>query len=100
MSGGGGGESGQAEASQIQSGSVVIRSWDETDDVRLREALERGDGKKTWSQIARDAFPDGAFGKADCQAVRCLLPLCSSFNCATLLSPPLVLTMRAGRELY
>ncbi|GAA5961968.1 hypothetical protein JCM8115_001631 [Rhodotorula mucilaginosa] len=68
MSGGGGGESGQAEASQIQSGSVVIRSWDETDDVRLREALERGDGKKTWSQIARDAFPDGAFGKADCQA--------------------------------
>ena len=87
MSGGGGGDPGKAEASQGQSGSVVIRSWDETDDVRLREALERGDGKKTWSQIARDAFPDGAFGKADCQAVRRAPPSCdcSSFNCATLL---------------
>lgn len=46
------------------------RSWDDTDDVRLREALERGDGKKTWSQIARDAFPNGDFGKVECQAVR------------------------------
>lgn len=73
MSGGGGGDLGKADAVQ-SSGSVVIRSWDETDDVRLREALERGDGKKTWSQIARDAFPDGAFGKADCQAVRRLRP--------------------------
>lgn len=49
------------------------RSWDDTDDVRLREALERGDGKKTWSQIARDAFPNGDFGKVECQARWALL---------------------------
>ncbi|GAA5883413.1 hypothetical protein JCM3774_003676 [Rhodotorula dairenensis] len=61
---------GSADARGAEAGvpGSVIRSWDETDDVRLREALERGDGEKTWSQIARDAFPDGAFGKAECQA--------------------------------
>ncbi|GAA5993039.1 hypothetical protein JCM10908_003071 [Rhodotorula pacifica] len=62
---GGGGDPGVA--GMVLPGSL-IRSWDETDDIRLREALERGDGKKTWSQIARDAFPDDAFGKAECQA--------------------------------
>lgn len=93
---GGGTEAGVAEAGVPGS---VIRSWDKTDDVRLREALERGDGKKTWSQIARDAFPDGAFGKAECQAVsleQLAFSSACSFNrqCATSTSP----TSRARRS--
>ncbi|GAA6015062.1 hypothetical protein JCM10207_008716 [Rhodosporidiobolus poonsookiae] len=41
-------------------------SWTEDDDLALRGALERGDGQKSWTTIAKDAFPDGKFTKQDC----------------------------------
>ncbi|GAA6006249.1 uncharacterized protein JCM10292_000035 [Rhodotorula paludigena] len=43
------------------------RAWTADDDAQLMAALERGEGTLTWSAIAREAFPDGKFGKQDCQ---------------------------------
>ncbi|GAA5885688.1 hypothetical protein JCM16303_003115 [Sporobolomyces ruberrimus] len=40
--------------------------WTTEDDKTLREELERADGKASWTAVARNAFPDGKFTKADC----------------------------------
>ncbi|GAA5969514.1 hypothetical protein JCM11641_008139 [Rhodosporidiobolus odoratus] len=36
------------------------------DDLALRSALEKGDGKLSWTQISKNAFPDGRYSKQDC----------------------------------
>ncbi|GAA5942877.1 hypothetical protein JCM10213_002980 [Rhodosporidiobolus nylandii] len=41
-------------------------AWSPQDDLDLRAALERGDGRLSWSAIAKDAFPGGKYSKADC----------------------------------
>ncbi|GAA5908454.1 hypothetical protein JCM5296_002168 [Sporobolomyces johnsonii] len=41
-------------------------AWSEDDDRTLREELERGDGKLSWTVVARRAFPDGKFSKGEC----------------------------------
>ncbi|GAA5920143.1 hypothetical protein JCM1841_004460 [Sporobolomyces salmonicolor] len=41
-------------------------AWSEDDDRILREELERGDGKLSWTVVARRAFPDGKFSKGEC----------------------------------
>ncbi|GAA5848079.1 hypothetical protein JCM3766R1_006397 [Sporobolomyces carnicolor] len=40
--------------------------WSAEDDRTLREELERADGKASWTAVARSAFPDGKYSKADC----------------------------------
>ncbi|GAA6046883.1 hypothetical protein JCM3770_003410 [Rhodotorula araucariae] len=42
------------------------RKWTQEDDDELMAALERGDGRLTWSAIATSAFPDGKYSKTDC----------------------------------
>ncbi|GAA5906846.1 uncharacterized protein JCM6883_005706 [Sporobolomyces salmoneus] len=40
--------------------------WSAEDDRSLKEELERADGKASWTAVARNAFPDGKYSKADC----------------------------------
>ncbi|GAA6018348.1 hypothetical protein JCM11491_005941 [Sporobolomyces phaffii] len=40
--------------------------WTPDDDRTLREELERADGKASWTAVARNAFPDAKFTKAEC----------------------------------
>lgn len=64
------------------------RAWTADDDAQLMAALERGEGTLTWSAIAREAFPDGKFGKQDCQDVRRAFPIASEIrNASRLLRP-------------
>lgn len=50
--------------------------WTDKDDLKLRRALEDGGGKVSWSEIAKQAFPDGKHGKTACTEV-CSLSTCS-----------------------
>lgn len=47
--------------------------WSAEDDRTLREELERADGKASWTAVARSAFPDGKYSKADCVEVSHIL---------------------------
>jgi hypothetical protein len=44
--------------------------WTEEDDLTLRLVLEEADGKASWGQVTKRAFPDGKHTKKDCQDVR------------------------------
>ena len=60
---------------------VQKSTWTPEQDARLRKALEDAQGTQSWSAIARTAFPDGEYNKADCTEVsfivllRCPVPL-------------------------
>jgi hypothetical protein len=43
--------------------------WTPEDDLKLRTSLEEGEGRISWTEIARRAFPDGEHDKADCTEV-------------------------------
>lgn len=40
--------------------------WTDRDDAQLREHLERGNGKLSWTDLAKAAFPDHRFNKSEC----------------------------------
>lgn len=46
--------------------SNPVERWTDHDDGRLREQLERGNGKVSWAELTRLAFPEGKFSKQDC----------------------------------
>ncbi|BGP26519.1 transcriptional activator Myb [Rhodotorula toruloides] len=41
--------------------------WTEEDDLTLRLVLEEADGKASWGNVVKRAFPDGKHTKKDCQ---------------------------------
>ncbi|BGP10163.1 hypothetical protein JCM10049v2_006046 [Rhodotorula toruloides] len=41
--------------------------WTEQDDLKLRLVLEEADGKASWGEVVKRAFPDGKHAKKDCQ---------------------------------
>lgn len=43
-----------------------LPQWTEQDDARLKTHLERAEGKVTWAELSRNAFPDGRFNKVEC----------------------------------
>ncbi|KAL8293024.1 hypothetical protein RQP46_000718 [Phenoliferia psychrophenolica] len=46
--------------------AMPAEPWTEHDDSRLREQLERGNGKVSWAELTRLAFPEGKYTKQDC----------------------------------
>ncbi|KAK4701204.1 hypothetical protein P7C70_g5028, partial [Phenoliferia sp. Uapishka_3] len=45
---------------------MPVERWTDGDDEDLKEQLERGDGKVSWAELTRLAFPNGKFSKQEC----------------------------------
>ncbi|BGP34151.1 hypothetical protein JCM10296v2_005966 [Rhodotorula toruloides] len=56
------------EFEQFASGAMAATpKWTEEDDLKLRLVLEEADGKASWGEVVKRAFPDGKHAKKDCQ---------------------------------
>lgn len=62
--------SGLASTPSSQGAMAATPRWTEQDDLKLRLVLEEADGKASWGEVVKRAFPDGKHAKKDCQDVR------------------------------